>query len=146
MRVFQSLTRCLPDVDHAALTSNSFEFLKLLFEEEINLDSVSSIPQLLIRMNKSFENFIPVRNNSFILCELILAAESHEIVNPYFRVLAKLKTQLHPLSVTQHIIKYTPKLLQWCPRPTLGLVKDCARSVHVGLAESGCLDEIVLDC
>ena len=58
MRDFQSLTRCLTDVDHAALTSNSFEFLKVLIEEEINLDSVSSILQMLIRMNKSFENFV----------------------------------------------------------------------------------------
>ena len=126
MRDFQSLTRCLTDVDHAALTSNSFEFLKILIEEEINLDSVSSILQMLIRMNKSFENFIPVQ-----FCELILAAGSPENVKPYFRVLPKLETQLHPLSVTRHIIKYIPKLLQWCPRPTLGLLKGCARSVHV---------------
>ena len=126
IRNFQSLTRCLTDVDHAALTSNSFEFLKVLIEEEINLDSISSIRQMLIRMNKSFEKFIPVR-----FCELILAAGSPEIVKLYFRVLAKLETQLHPLSLTQHIIKYIPKLLQWCPRPTLGLLKDWARSVHV---------------
>ena len=33
--------------------------------------------------------------------------------------------------MTQHIINYIPKLLQWCARPTLGLLKDCARSVHV---------------
>ena len=115
MRDFQILTRCLTDVNHAALTSNSFEFLKVLIEEEINLDSVSSILQMLIRMNTSFENFITVR-----FCELILAAGSLEIVKPYFRVLAEPETQLHPLSVTQHIIKYIPKLLQWCHRPTLG--------------------------
>ena len=81
MRGFQSLTRCLTDVDHAALTSNSFEFHKVLIEEEINLDTVSSIFQMLIRMNKNFENFIPLR-----FCELILAAGSLEIVKPYFRV------------------------------------------------------------
>ena len=98
----------------------------MLIEEKTNLDSVSSILQKLIRMNNSFENFIPLR-----FCELILAAGSPEIVKPYFRVLAKLETQLHPLSVTQHIIKYIPKLRQWCPRPTLGLLKDYARSVHV---------------
>ena len=77
-------------------------------------------------MNQSIKNFIPVR-----FCELILVAGSPEIVKPYFRVLAKLETQQHPLSVTQRIIKYIPKLLQWCPRPTLGLLEDCARSVHV---------------
>ena len=86
MQDFQSLTRCLTDVDHAALTSNSFEFLKVLIEEELNLDSVSSILQMLIRMNKSFENFIPM-----YFCELLLAAGSPEIVKPYFRVLAKLE-------------------------------------------------------
>ena len=126
MRDFQILTRCLTDVDHAALTSNSFEFLKVLIEEEIILDSVSSILQMLIRMNKNFENFITVQ-----FCEMFLAAGSLEIVKLYFRVLAKPETQLHSLSVTQYIIKYIPKLLQWCHRPTLGLHKDCARSVHV---------------
>ena len=126
MRDFQSLTRCLTDVDHAALTTNNFEFLKVLIEEEINLDSVPSILQMLIRLSKSFENFIPVR-----FCELILVAGSPKIVKPYFRVLVKLETQLHPLSVTQNIIKYFPKLLQWCTRLTQGLLKDCARSVHV---------------
>ena len=89
MRDFQSLTRCLNDVDHAALTSNSFELLKVPVEEEINLDSVSSILQMLIRMNKSFENFIPVQ-----FCELILAAGSPKCVKPCFRVLAKPETQL----------------------------------------------------
>ena len=123
---FQSLTRCLTDVDHAALTSNSFEFLKVLIEEEINLDSIPSILQMLINMNKSFENFFSTQ-----FCELMLAAGSPEIVKFYFRVFFKLETQLHPLSVTQHIIMYIPKLLQWCPRPTLGLLKDCLRSVDV---------------
>ena len=127
MRDFQILTRCLTDVDHAALTSSSFEFLKVLIEEGINLDTVSSILQMLIRMNKSFEKFIPVQFYELMM----LAAGSPEIVKPYFRVLAKLETQLHPLSVTEHLIKYIPKLLQCCPRPTLGLLKDCARSVHV---------------
>ena len=89
-------------------------------------------------MNKNFEKFIPV-----MFCELILAAGSLEIVKPYFRVLAKLETQLHLLSVTQHIIKYIPKLLQWCPRPTLGLLKDCARSVHVTTWASQNLDVLV---
>ena len=69
MQDFQSLTRCLTDVDHAAVTSNSFEFLKVLIEGQISLDSVSSILQMLIRMNKSIENFIPVRFCKFALFE-----------------------------------------------------------------------------
>ena len=96
---------------------------------------------MLIRINKRFENFISVR-----FCELILAAGSPEIVKPYFRVLAKLETQLHPLSVTQHIIKYIPKLLQWCPRPNLGLLKNCARSVHVTTWALRKLDVWVKQC
>ena len=89
MRDFQSLTRCLTDVDHAALTSISFEFFKVLIGEEIKLDSVFSTLQMLIRMKKSFENFIPVQ-----FYELILAAGSPEIVKTYFPVFAKLETLL----------------------------------------------------
>ena len=57
-RDFQDLARCLAETDMGALTSNNYEFLKILIEEEINLDSVSSILQMLVRMDKNFENFV----------------------------------------------------------------------------------------
>ena len=68
-RDFQDLTRCLNETDIGALTSNNYEFLKILIEEEINLDSVSSILQMLIRMDKNFENFVSLSNDSSLVSD-----------------------------------------------------------------------------
>ncbi len=65
-RDFQDLSRCLSEADVGAMACNNYEFLKVLIEEEINLDSVSSILQMLIRMNKSFENFVSL--SRFSIC------------------------------------------------------------------------------